>query len=498
MAGAVGVTEDWRWNDLVAHATLGTGRRGDVPERSLLGIALPGDGSVEDRVLQAAAAGWSARRASLRAHALEAVDARWDAPEEEPLGVAPPDALQLLDAILSGLVATPDRAGLLTRWLTVAGTAGWRISSGHLTEVLDQVPRPLPGEAVAAIGRQGRWLASLGQTRWADALIDVPTAEEQLAIGGRQRRVAAVRLWSVAPDRGHDILAERWGHWSAGVRTDVVTAVGALVRSDDEQWLEAALRDETPRVRHAAARALGRLPDSRRAQRMAERLVRLVHLDPPRRAGSGAERSRAATVTLADVRPSTADLVDATAAPPPVGLTAWWQGQVLSAAPRHAWERLTGSLDAATAVLADHPPLLLAAARAAADQRDAIWAERLRPALLAAHEAPVPPGAVLPPGRDRWMERLHDVLALVDGPWSPELTDDVVTWCATHPRPGTALGTMATLLATRAGGVLDQRLAAARPTGLHAQMVASTIDRISLSRSLYRAIDHMIHDRTEP
>ena len=39
MAGAVDVTEDWRWNDLVAHATLGTGRRGDVPERSLLGIA---------------------------------------------------------------------------------------------------------------------------------------------------------------------------------------------------------------------------------------------------------------------------------------------------------------------------------------------------------------------------------------------------------------------------------------------------------------------------
>lgn len=482
------MTEDWRWNDLVAHATLGTGRRGDLPRRTLVGLDLPVDGTVEDRLLRTAAAAWAARRTSLRPQPVGSIDPRWAAPTEESLTVAPGPALELLDAILSGLVAGPDRGALLTRWLAEAASAGWRIASHHLTDVLDEVPRPVPAEAVAAVGRQGRWLASLGRSRWADALIDVATAEEQLAIGGRQRRVAATRLWSAAPDRGHAIVSERWGHWPAAVRTDVLEAVGALVGPDDEPWLEAALGDETPRVRHAAARALATLPGSRRADRMADRLPGMLQLER--------RRLRTDTMAIVDVRPTAADLTDATAAPPPVGLTAWWHAQVLSAAPRRGWERVVGSLDGAVEVLGDHPLLLLGAARAAADQRDDTFADRLRPLLLATHEAPLPPGSVLPPGGDRWMEGLRDLLALVAGPWPAALTDEVVSWCATHPRPGTALGTMVTLLVTRAGPTLDDRLATARPSGPHARMVASAIDRIRLSRSLHRAIDTMASDRT--
>ena len=364
----------------------------------------------------------------------------------------------MLELILSGEVPIPGGVGLLAgQWLDGAARAGCRVPARLLPLLLDlgSTTADLRSAVVAVAGPRGRWLAGHSD-RWGWAAAEPVDAGEgagaRFATASRAERAAllgAVR--SIDPTRGRDLLAATWAGEPAAERAALLAGLTASLSDGDEPFLEAALDDRSAAVRQVAADLLGRLPSSRRAARMAERLRPLV--------STGGLRG----CTLVVGRPPEPDAAArrdgiTDAAPSGMGVSAWRTLQLVAGAPLSFWvDHLRAAparvvalaaaaekSDAASAGpavagarrIAAANPVLLGLEQAVAAQAgradpawaDALFASRPTPMVLAA----LPPGRAaealarrlaedLPPG-----PAVAALFAACPGPWPESLGDAVL------------------------------------------------------------------------
>ncbi|HUG84363.1 MAG TPA: DUF5691 domain-containing protein, partial [Euzebya sp.] len=373
------------WAELLAQATLGTGRRPQRVVGTVAGAVLPAARTAEQSVLIAAAALGAARRASTPLRRGDSLPDMPRAPRDR-LPIAPPRAMQVLEVILGGEVVLPSDAGpLLQAWLQQSADTGHRVAPTVLPGLL---PRIIGGgidvvTAARAIGVRGRWLADLhpGWQAVTQALLesDPDTLRDRLA-GPATLAGAPPRPAALAALRRHDrqaaaaALADLWRRATVSEHLAVLDLVAADLDHDDEPWLEAALADRSAAVARGAATLLGRLPDSRRAGRMAARLHAIAEVTRM--------RLRRRLVLRRPDPPDPESLRDATEESPAQGTAGWWQAQIIRGAPLVTWQQVAGGVGPAVNLLSHDVSLLGQVADAAALQRDGAWQGPILAALL--------------------------------------------------------------------------------------------------------------------
>ena len=189
----------------------------------------------------------------------------------------------MLELILSGEVPIPGGVALLAgQWLEGAARAGCRVPARLLPRLLDlgSVGPPLHAALRAVVGPRGRWLAGHhDRWRWAagEPVGDLDgrcAALRHCGEGGTRRRFWKPYGEPMPPGAG--IVELDWKSDPAAERAALLAVLAVGLSDDDEPFLEAALDDRSAGVRQVAVDLLGRLPASRRAARMAERLQALV------------------------------------------------------------------------------------------------------------------------------------------------------------------------------------------------------------------------------
>ena len=454
------------WGSLLSAALVGTARRPppaadlalilDHPnrrssprhdageERRLAGVV--GNGAAEAELLASAAVLSAYRRAGRRAGEAPRVLPPAAEPDDRP--VCSSAALDVLELILSGEVPIPGGVALLAgQWLDGAARAGCRLPARVLPRLLDlgaTAPDLRPGLRDVT-GPRGRWLAA-HHDRWAWAAAEAVdgggTTERQFATAGRaERPVLLEAVRRADPARGRDLLASTWKSDPAAERAALLAVLAVGLSDDDEPFLEAALDDRAGGVRQVAVGLLGRLPSSRRAARMADRLRPLVTV-------AGLDRA------LSVGRPPVSDAADrrdgiTDAAPSGMGVSDWRIVQLVAGAPLSFWTDHLGTTPQRAVALAaardEAPrrrrgppaanPVLIGLEQAVAAQSDPAWAAALfahrpTPVALAALPAPqaaealtrlVGQGSALAPGA-----AVAELFAACPGPWPERLADAVL------------------------------------------------------------------------
>jgi hypothetical protein len=281
------------------------------------------------------------------------------------------------------------------------------------------------------VGPLGRWLAAHDERwRWAaagpiDTGDDDATARHFTTAPRAERMAQLEALRRADPRRGRDVLAAAWQKEPAADRAAFLAQLAVGLSDDDEPFLEAALDDRAIAVRKVAADLLGRLPSSRRAHRMADRLRPLV--------SGGLSVARPPDPDAGARRDGVDDL-----APAGMGVGAWRTAQLVAGAPLSFWGEELG-LEPAEVVeaAAEQAPAIVAglelAAAAQADRADPAWAialfrHRPTPAVLAA----LPPAVAAAELADRLARGLPprpavaELLAACPGPWPEPLAEAVV------------------------------------------------------------------------
>jgi hypothetical protein len=338
------------WAALVGAALVGTARR-PPPPASELGFDPDFDRGDPAAALLAAAGVVSTYRRAGRL------------PDEAPRRLPAPagadtrpacsaTAIEVLELILSGEVPIPGGVALLAgQWLDGAARAGCRVPARLLPRLLDlgsTAPDLRPG-ITAVAGPRGRWLAGY-HDRWSwatDGPVDTGDGVEQrFAIAGRVARVALLEaVRNADPIRGRELLAGSWAGEPATERATLLAGLAEGLSDDDEPFLEAALDDRSVGVRQVAVDLLGRLPSSRRAARMAERLRPLVTTSGFR--GRALAIGRPPDPDAAARRDGIAD-----AAPSGMGVSAWRTVQLVAGAPLSFWADHLGTTPARVVALA--------------------------------------------------------------------------------------------------------------------------------------------------
>ncbi len=424
---------DVSWGELSQVALLGTSRRA-VPAGVRSGrVGLP-DGPDELLVLGAAAAAgaWRAAGPTL---------AGWPNLDVTPAGVdprpaAPADASQLLRMVLDGGTHVGDGDALALRWLERAAAAGYRVGHGELVAVLDwasaaKARRPA---ARAVIGVRGAWLAS-GSPAWSWALgadeevatDDLPAMAARFRTARRDERADLLRqVRATDPDLGRHLLDEARATDPAPARLALVQAMAPHLSMADEPLLEVMLDDRARTVRTGVADLLSRLPDSRYASRMAQRLAPLVQ--------QGRRSIRVELPTTYDDQ-AARDAIDTDDAP---GHRAEARRRIVAGTPLAFWSQLGDDRSKLVGRMDDE--LCADLVGAACRQADATWAAVLvgrQPdhdlELMALWADADPGGAAV-----RCTELLrgaasmparHNAMTLasqVPGPWPPALSRELV------------------------------------------------------------------------
>ncbi|MFC7649874.1 DUF5691 domain-containing protein [Streptosporangium lutulentum] len=274
------------WEDLVSTALVGTDRRPRA-----------GEAAGEIELLGRAAVHTLRMRAGTRPVA------------SEPLSVAAPEEQPAVSRAAGGRLARilgGEQPRLLAEWLEVAAGRGYRLSPHLLPELLDHAvrDRSIRSHLGVLSGNRGRWLAGLNPA-WSFLLEEVtvaatgsetaPEVWELGTSGDRRAHLAALR--AADPAGARELLAVTWEKETPDDRAAFLEVLADRLSLDDEPFLEAALDDRRREVRHQAADLLTRLPDSRLASRMAERVARYVtvvdgriHVTPPAACDSTMER----------------------------------------------------------------------------------------------------------------------------------------------------------------------------------------------------------------
>ncbi|MGH3760470.1 DUF5691 domain-containing protein, partial [Actinophytocola sp.] len=228
-------------------------------------------------------------------------------------------------------------------------------------------------------------------------------AAERFATATRTERLTLLTAVRRAdPDRGRELVASTWRSESAANRAGLLDALATGLSDADEPFLESTLDDRAVTVRAAAAALLDRLPGSRRAQRMAERVRALTTPD--------------GTVELPP-KPDAAARRDGIAnrREPGHGPRASWLIQIVGAAPLPERPDLTGAA----------PELVTGATMAALRQRNRTWLRALAeanptPEVLAALDPDTATGIVA--RQDLVDARFSGLLAACPGPWSADFS----------------------------------------------------------------------------
>lgn len=270
---------DGWWEQICAVAMVGTGRR-PMPAPGLLATGPRPDSSAETALLDALALGAAWHGAGVSARPAPPADPA-DVALPQTVSVAPARAVQLLELALTqppGGVRTRD--ALLRHWCTHCADRGLQVPARLLPQLLElAVNRPeVRAVVVTVIGERGRWLAERSD-RWRVLTQGDPAAGEEAEWQHLPLELQAVQLGElhpVDPRQALGLVENAWGTASAKERLAYLEALLPSVTMLDEPFLEAVLDDRAATVRAAAIRALDRLPDSRRARRMAARLTPLV------------------------------------------------------------------------------------------------------------------------------------------------------------------------------------------------------------------------------
>jgi hypothetical protein len=509
------------WEGLLAAALVGTARR-PPPAALRLDITLEsGEAGDPAAILLAEAAVLSAyRRAGrLPGKAPRSLPAPAE-PDERP--ACSTTAVEVLELILSGEVSIPGGVALLAgQWLDGAARAGRRVPARLLPRLLDlgSTSPALQAALRTVVGPRGRWLAG-HHDRWAwaagDPIDDLEAVERSFATAAKAERPSLLQaLRSADPARGLELLRSTWNSDPAAERAALLAVLAVGLSDDDEPFLEAALDDRSAGVRQVAVDLLRRLPASRRATRMEERLLALVRWGDPQGGVLSSRRGggRGSTLSFAPPdEPDTAARRDGIndTAPAGMGVSAWRLAQLVGGTPLSFWIEHLGLTPAETAPLATADgepargtraqpggrgtpagPLLLgleAAVIAQAGRADPDWAvavfahRRSRPVLeamppdLAAEQLTRLLGSGLGPG-----PAVAELFAACPGPWPGPLGNAVLDRYR-------QLGARATLELQAALPVLAARLA---PSAL--PLIETWVVALADDQSLRRRVQTLGH-----
>jgi hypothetical protein len=315
----------------------------------------------------------------------------------------------VLELLLDRNVRIDGGNELLTRqWLAACATAGRRPPAALLVTLLrlGTTTSDLRATVRTVAGPRGAWLAARNP-RWSWAAPPEPgAAADRFATATRAERAALLAtLRATDPARGRELVESTWHSETAADRAGLLDTFASGLSDADEPFLESTLDDRAATVRAAAAALLDRLPRSRRAGRMADRLAALTKPD--------------GTVELPG-KPDAAARRDGIAGQrePGFGPRASWLIHIVAAAPLPAIPDLR-----------DAPPELVTGwSKAALRQRDQAW---LR-ALAEAGPTPELLGA-LDPGtatdivtrQDTVDARFAGLLAACPGPWPRDFSTGI-------------------------------------------------------------------------
>lgn len=382
-------------DSLLKTAVAGTVRAGGMSPATTPAEALvPADEALgaERRVLLAAGARATYRRAGLTPGAIPAPGIAPD----DATPVCPPGAGRLLARMIGG-----EQFSLLPEALGRLHRAGLRLPPPLLPTLLHDATHKiaLRREALAVIGKRGRWLAAQHpEWRWATArpLDDEaqipPDAEALWEDGPPSQRVAILELVRQHdPARGREWLLAVWKGEKADFRVEAIATLQTGLSLDDEPFLETAQGDRAQSVRAEATTLLTRLPESALSRRLRDQADRMLSFTPGRMAG-GFLAAAKALVQGSSGGKLTADpptaydeswARDGIEEKPPrgTGRQAWWLQQFMALVPPAHWSARFAADPATLIAAAAHTvwvdSLLQGWSQAASLHQDAAWAAAL-------------------------------------------------------------------------------------------------------------------------
>lgn len=327
------------------------------------------------------------------------------APAENQPHVSLP-AHTLLRRLLDG-----DTPQLLPEWLELATVHGRIVHPDALPALLTlgaQKPELRQG-ITPVLGHRGVWLAHQfppgswvqGSTTPEASLWETGSPESRLAFLQHTRHTQ--------PDRARELLTQTWNQESPDDRARWIATFETGLSSNDEPFLESALDDRRKEVRRAAVRMLARLPASRWAGRMRERVSSLLTWVPGTPGGLlGLRQAQPARLdvilpTVCD-KPMQRDGID----PKPLsgfGEKAGWLIQMIELVPldhwTQRWQASPTEVVSASQGTEWAKELLEGWTRGAILQSHPDWADALFASAVAEQRAPILPPllALLPPSQ---------------------------------------------------------------------------------------------------
>lgn len=443
---------DW-WEDVTSAALVGVARR-SVPAPPEWLVDENTQQAAELRLLDSVAVGASLRRAGAL---VEPPDPAPAAAHDDRLRLAPARARQLLDLLLTQSPVGADRTtSALTRWLDEAARQGVRVHHATLLPLLTRatmVPQ-LREHTVPVLDERGGWLAAANPA-WDWALAAAapvsatasadPMAWAQLPTVQRAVQLRALRTDDPAGARA--LLDSTWGSDPAAARATLLATFEVGLSLDDEAVLERALDDRAAGVREAAYGLLDALPGAARAQRMGARLKALLTT-------SGLVRTKVHLELPTD--PDAMAVRDGLVrAPRGRSERGFWLHRITAGAPFDAWTSTTGLEPDGIVAQLDDADALAGLRGAAIARNDVTWAR-----ALLDREWDVRLARRLPADEliGRMLDRIRHVkkgtelllvLQLAPGPWSEDVSTQVVKQIGRVDLPAYTIGEIADVLADR-------------------------------------------------
>lgn len=365
-------------------------------------------------------------------------------PEHAPANRLRPCSRRAAELLSQAIQARDVR--LVHDWCLAARRGGFAVPHQHLPAFLDLSGSNtmLRAAAIGVIDERGVWLSRLNDDWNSFHAPSSGTPDPAVwSTGTTSERLAALTTVRAAePDAARALIESTWKDDPADLRIRCVETLSVRLSMNDEPFLEAALDDRSKLVRHAAASLLARLPESRFAIRMVERVAPLLQQTDT--------QPRTLEIRLPDAWDPQWERDGLTEKPTEkIGRRAWWLEQLIASLPLGFWQRAAQTpAELSSAIVGDERrPVLRALARAAVNHRDVEWAIAILPdvaeedrqirrslieIVVSAGRFTSLPVTAIPTRPAEWRE-LADVL---DDPWPTDVaakfSADCARWASTN------------------------------------------------------------------